>query len=737
MTLRAILIFSILCIFKSSVSAQVDIEFWFAAPEVTAMHADRPVFLRISSLQQATSITITQPANPSFTPIQKSLSANSTLSIDLTSKIDVLENKPPNQVLNYGILITSSSPITAYYEVLGSAGNSIGVNSDIFVLKGNHALGNEFYIPFQTHWDNNPSVDGWSSFDIVATEDNTTVTITPTQDIVGHTAGVSYNIVLQKGQTYSARATSTLGIKHATGSHITADKPIAVTTKDDSIQEGSNYDLAGDQIIPLQYIGKEYIAIKVSDASNTDRLYIVATMPNTTISLDGSVVATLNAGQAFEYQILSATTYITSSDPVYVWHVAGFSQELGGAILPPIACTGSRQVSFTRSTDEPFYLAILIKTGHEQYFTLNGNASLIPATAFTTVANTGGAWKYAKIPFTYAVIPANSPNLIKNDSADFHMATLNGASNTGFRYGYFSDFGFLELGANKNICEGDNITLDAGFFQDSYNWNTGATGQYITVNTAGLYTVTVTKGLCHSTDSVRIGYYPKITTQVLGNDTAACANSGLSISTLYPYFSYLWNTGSTGGTISPISTGYYSVLVKNEYGCKKSDTLHVLLYPTPLPKIVYNTDLESFCKDSIVTLQSDKDFPKYNWDNGDTTKEITTVHNENDSFTLLVVDSNGCQNLANLTLDCSPIIGLIPNLMTPNGDGKNDIFYIEYLRPNKWIFEVYNRWGDRVYLNTKYDNSFDAKNLNDGLYYFSLRHVEGKGENKSWLQIIR
>ncbi len=235
MTLRAILLFSILSIFKSTVSAQTDIEFWFAAPEITSMHADRPIYLRISSLQQAATIQITQPANPSFS-ITKSLAANSTISLDLTFMIDVLENKPPNQVLNYGILIQSSSPITAYYEVFGTSSFAPGTNSDIFVLIGKHALGNEFYVPFQTHWDNISSLDAWSSFDIVATENNTTVTITPTQDIVGHTAGIPFSIVLQKGQTYSARSSSTLGTKHPSGSHIKSDKPIAVFNNDVSIQ---------------------------------------------------------------------------------------------------------------------------------------------------------------------------------------------------------------------------------------------------------------------------------------------------------------------------------------------------------------------------------------------------------------------------------------------------------------------------------------------------------------------
>lgn len=722
-----------------SALAQVDTEFWFAAPEVTSQHSDRPVFLRISCLQNGASVQISQPANASFAVINLSLAANQTVSVDLTGSIDLLENKPGDQILNKGLYIKSTNPITVYYEVLGT--NTWGiVNCDIFVLKGNHALGKEFYVPFQTYWDNNYTAlnDAYSSFDIVATEDNTTVTITPTQNLLGHAAGISYTITLQKGQTYSARAASPLASGHPTGSHITSNKRIAVTVKDDSIFEAPNYDLAGDQIIPLEFIGKEYIAIKISDTSNTDRLYIIATKDNTDIFLNGTgPVTTLNAGQTYEIQLLSPTAYITSSDSVYVWHVGGFTNELGGAILPPLGCTGSRQVSFTRSNNELFFIEIVVKSGYEQYFRLNGNTSLVPAGVFNTVPGTGGAWKYAKIPLNTTVIPPGSNNQIRNDSADFQFSTLNGGASTGFRYGYFSDFGFLELGSDRGICEGDSIRLEAGFFKDSYLWNTGSTNSSIFVKDTGTYSVTVTKGVCQMKDSTHVFFYPKITTDVLGNDTAACINAGLRLRTLFPFSSYLWSTGSTDPTIRPFTTDEYTVTVTNIYGCKKSDTMFVTLYPAPYPLILYNTNLESFCKDSIVSLEANENFTSYLWSTGDTTKAISTVHNENDYFSLQVTNSYGCRKQTELQLDCSPVIGLVPNLLTPNDDGMNDIFYIEYLRHGKWIFEVYNRWGARVYEHNGYDNSFNPKELEDGVYYFSLRHKEGKGEKRGWLQVIR
>jgi hypothetical protein len=50
-------------------NAQTDTTFWFAAPDLQQAHGDRPIYLRISTLSNAASITISQPANSGFAPI--------------------------------------------------------------------------------------------------------------------------------------------------------------------------------------------------------------------------------------------------------------------------------------------------------------------------------------------------------------------------------------------------------------------------------------------------------------------------------------------------------------------------------------------------------------------------------------------------------------------------------------------------------------------------------------------
>jgi hypothetical protein len=160
--------------------AQTDTEFWFAAPEVSVNSAnfDRPIVFRLTAYNQASTIIISQPANLGFTPITVNLAANATNSVDLTPWIDQIENKPADAILNYGLLITATTPITAYYEVVSQ---QCLCNPEIFALKGRNALGTNFFIPAQNFTDNNTGYNPvpYSSFDIIATDDNTVVTITP------------------------------------------------------------------------------------------------------------------------------------------------------------------------------------------------------------------------------------------------------------------------------------------------------------------------------------------------------------------------------------------------------------------------------------------------------------------------------------------------------------------------------------------------------------------------------
>jgi len=82
----------------------------------------------------------------------------------------------------------------------------------------------------------------------------------------------------------------------------------------------------------------------------------------------------------------------------------------------------------------------------------------------------------------------------------------------------------------------------------------------------------------------------------------------------------------------------------------------------------------------------------------------------------------------------------IPNTYTPNGDGKNDTFeIIGWEAYDRIELVVFNRWGNEVYRNVDYDNSWTGIGLNDGTYYYMVKLIKGNTTDtrKGWILIKR
>ena len=584
--------FYIVCflgLISSSLQAQTDTEFWFVAPEVTNNHGDAPIVMRISASASPANITLSQPANSAFLPISLTIPAGTTQTIDLTPFQTLIENQPPDQVLNKGILMESDVPVTAYYEV------NNGLNPEIFPLKGGNALGTEFFTPFPTNYDNGAySPPARSGFEIVATADNTEITINPTADLIGHPAGVPFTITLNRGQTYSLLAVSSAASLRPTGTRVTSNKPIAVTLKDDSAALQGCRDLMGDQLVPTGVIGKEYIVMK-GFLNSEERVYVLATTNNTEVFVDGSATpnATLNSGQQFTIDVNNPTVYISCSQPVYVLHVSGFGCEMGSAVLPSIECTGSPSVFFTRSTSEFFGLNIMVRAGAEGFFALNGSATLVPASAFTPVNGSGGAWLSAQLSFSEAEIAIGSTSILSNSATNgelFHLGIIHGGAGSGCRYGYFSDFASTYLGDNRAICVNDALLLDAGADKDSYEWSTGETTQSIYVNEPGIYWVVTVKDGCESTDTVDvIEEFPDLG---LPDNLSGCGVPQVSINPLPGFSDFLWSDGSTAGSLNVTQNGIYFVEARSSAGCRARDTVEVTFAEIPpIPNLEYESPI--------------------------------------------------------------------------------------------------------------------------------------------------
>ncbi|MEJ6617536.1 MAG: PKD domain-containing protein [Crocinitomicaceae bacterium] len=438
--------------------SQQDTLFWFAAPDMSSGEGESPIQLKVMSYDLPSDITISQPANGGFVPILISIGANSSQNIDLTAFLAQIESPSGNAVNSNGLKITATNPISAYYEV-----NS-ATNKEIFTLKGNTALGMEFYAPFQKNRANAVTTPGsFSSFEIIASEDNTTVLITPRTAITGHAQNVTFSITLNEGQTYSARDMNLSAVTTLAGSIVSSNKPVCVTVFEGALINGACNDAIGDQITNSTYIGKNHVIHK--GTATTDRIYILATQNSTalTITNSGTNSSLINWGETYELAINDDITYVSSSKPIYVMHVSGFGCELSSAQVPNVYCAGKYETAFSRSNSDSLGVILYTRSGYENQFTLNGNPALIPPVAFNNVPGTSGALKVARIFFNTTDVPVNSYNLIENTGDIFGMGLIGGDSGSGATYGYLSEFkseSFVDAGLSDTVCSNVDFPIN-------------------------------------------------------------------------------------------------------------------------------------------------------------------------------------------------------------------------------------------------------------------------------------
>ena len=567
-------IFFILIQGENKSFAQTDTEFWFAVPKVTEGHdwGRNRFYFRFANLDLENEITIAMPGNPMFVPIVANLAPNEALTIEVTAQIAQLWSQNPNEIYNRGIRITATNLTTAYFEV------GTHNNPDIFSLKGRNALGTDFFVPFQdvSYNGNHYSPRPYSGIYIVATEDNTEITVTPTRPVFpGRPAGVPFTLHLNRGETIAVvpedySNTGQLAVNHLGGTRVESSKPIAVTTSDDSVYglPDGCYDLIGDQLIPTSIIGTEYIAMR-GRLTIPEYFYVLATEPNTIVEIDGVPEAVLQPGEQLRWQFSKQTYFIKTSKPSYVYHVAGFGCEQGGAVLPPInVCTGSTRVSFTRSKGESFFLNILVRAGAEDGFIFGGLGpnTVIEAADFQVIPGTT-EWLAAEFEFSSnAPVPAGVPvgeaTLIENTKDVFHLGIINGGPRSGTMYGYFSDFNQLGVQANiagtgtiHKACFGDPVQLLArGGTQ--YMWHPvdflddPTIANPIALPDASIkYTVTVS-GACNMVDStsVFINVGDPVAALFTVDQAEGCSPFELEISNeSYGVEEYSWSMGD--GTV--------------------------------------------------------------------------------------------------------------------------------------------------------------------------------------------
>lgn len=213
------------------------------------------------------------------------------------------------------------------------------------------------------------------------------------------------------------------------------------------------------------------------------------------------------------------------------------------------------------------------------------------------------------------------------------------------------------------ICESDRSALSTFERYESYRWSTGEEDIAITIESGGIYEVTVTnENGCTGSDQINITEHPDPVPQISG-PAAICADTFASLSVSLNYDQYQWSTGQTLPAELVTDPGTYTITVTDQNGCRGTDSFNLQVNELPIPEIEGGN---GFCNSDTLRLNIVQDYDIINWSTGDVTQGI--ILTAPGMYGLTVTDQNGCTNDTTLNI----LEDVVP---TPNISG--NLFFCE------------------------------------------------------------
>lgn len=305
-------------------------------------------------------------------------------------------------------------------------------------------------------------------------------------------------------------------------------------------------------------------------------------------------------------------------------------------------------------------------------------------------------------------------------------------------------------GFDREICLGESIILNAvGIGQPQWTPSNivNDSSAFITIATpdsSGFVSLNMTFDECSQFDSLYVEVHTQAEIMTVG-DTICVGETGVLLANgRADNYKWILDDGTFFSDDEIELSAEKTKLVKviGSYRSCKPDTAEAMLFVYPKIDYVLETNFYTLHLNDEIWIQPSFDIDRnyqYDWlpeiglDCNDCADPRISGLMEHTDYALIVKDEDsGCLSEYEINVrfqnECTQNIFYIPNIFSPNRDGKNDLFLMKTKNPEEFIsMSIFDRWGNQVFntsdINHGWNGQIGSQRVETGVYVYQINLI--------------
>lgn len=460
----------------------------------------------------------------------------------------------------------------------------------------------------------------------------------------------------------------------------------------------------------------------VCNVSATDT-YSINVIPAPVLTASASALS-LCTGQ-------SATLTATSSTSTYTW-MPGNSHS-----NTLVVNTANDYTVYTSNACFIDSASVNIAVSSSPVLTMTSSAQSLCATGQTatlSLSGTAGTYNWSNGSGNVQSTVVNTPGVY---SATVTTASC-GSASTSFTVNAITTPTISLASSSSLLCDGVSATLTASSNMTNENWSNGSINtNSIVINAAGTYTVGVSNACGSPSTSINIQTSTSPVLILTSSTNTICPNETATLTVTGGSSPYVWSNSNSTGSVVTTTGGSVSVTYSNVCG---TDTKSVTVNISNVSALISANPMSGVTPLLVNFTNNSLNATTYTWlfGNGNTANTQTVIaqtYTNAGTYTAYLVASDGVcfdtDSVLITVLNEEPSL-IIPNVFTPNGDGKNEIFKVTAINVIEFNCVIFDRWGLQMFsyddVKAGWDGTVGGKNVPTATYFYIInaKDINGK-----------